>query len=255
MILALDIGNTHIVLGCIEDGKILHTARIHTATHDTETEYAVRLKDLLELYGIGLRGFEAAILSSVVPPVTEVLAEAVLRVTGLKCMLVVPGIRTGLNIRIDDPGTLAGDLIVGAIAAATCYGTPAIVLDMGTATTIVAIDGNNCYRGGAILPGVKLSYAALASGTSLLPDISVTAPKRAVATNTVDAMRSGAVFGTAAAIDGMIERMEAELGCKCKIVATGGLARAVIPYCKREIICDKDLLLKGLWALYEKNRK
>lgn len=255
MILALDVGNTHIVLGCIEEGKILRTARIHTALHDTETEYAVRIKDLLDLYGIDLRGFEAAILSSVVPPLTEVLSEAVLRVTGLKCMLVAPGIRTGLNIRIDDPGTLAGDLIVGSVAAAVCYGTPVIVLDMGTATTIVAIDGNNCYRGGAILPGVKLSYAALASGTSLLPDISVTPPKHAVATNTVDAMRAGAVFGTAASIDGMIERMEAELGCECKLVATGGLARAVTPYCKREIVCDKDLLLKGLWVLYEKNRK
>lgn len=255
MILALDVGNTNIVLGAIEGGEIRNTWRIHTALHDTETEYAVRLKDLLDLYGVDARGFEAAILSSVVPPVTEVLAEAVARVTGLKCMLVAPGIRTGMNVRIDDPGTLAGDLVVGSVGAIAYYGTPVIVLDMGTATTIVVVDGDNCYRGGAILPGVKLSYEALASGTSLLPDISVTPPKKAIATNTVDAMRSGAVFGSAAQIDGMIERFEAELGCECRLVATGGLAQAVTPYCKREIVCDNDLLLKGLWALYERNKK
>ena len=127
-------------------------------------------------------------------------------------------------------------------------------MDMGTATTVVVIDKDDCYRGGAILPGVKLSYAALASGTSLLPDISITPPKKVVATNTVDAMRSGAVFGTAATIDGIVDRMEEELGYPCKLIATGGLAQAITPYCKREIICDNDLLLKGLWALYEKNQ-
>ena len=128
-----------------------------------------------------------------------------------------------------------------------------IVLDLGTATTITLIDENKCFRGGAILPGIKLSYAALAAGTSLLPDISITPPKKCVATNTVDCMRSGAVFGTAATIDGMVERMENELGQRCKVVATGGLASSVTPYCRREIVCDDELLLKGLWILYKKN--
>ena len=129
--------------------------------------------------------------------------------------------KTGMDVRIDDPSTLAGDLVVGSVAAMACYGTPAIVMDMGTATTVVVIDKDDCYRGGAILPGVKLSYAALASGTSLLPDISITPPKKVVATNTVDAMRSGAVFGTAATIDGIVDRMEEELGYPCKLIATG----------------------------------
>ena len=162
--------------------------------------------------------------------------------------------KTGMNVRIDDPGTVAGDLIVGGVAAMQFYGTPVIVLDLGTATTATVIDEKGSFRGGAIMPGVKLSYGALAAGTSLLPDISITPPKKCIATNTVDCMRSGAVFGTAAMIDGLIDRMEAELGQPCTVVATGGLASSITPYCRREIVCDDDLLLKGMWVLYEKNR-
>ena len=255
MILAIDVGNTHIVIGCIEEGKILHIVRIQTKAGETETEYAIKLKQVLELKHMDPAGFEGAIISSVVPQVTEALHAAVQSLTGCCSMVVGPGMKTGMNVRIEDPASLAGDLVVGSVAAITYYGTPVIVLDMGTATTIVTVDSNNCYLGGAILPGVMTSYAALAAGTSLLPDISIRAPKKCVATTTVDAMRSGAIFGTAAAIDGMIDRMEAELGCQCKLVATGGLASAVTPYCKREIICDEDLLLKGLWVLYQKNKK
>ena len=255
MILAIDVGNTNIVIGCIEAGNIRSIVRIQTSIRETEAEYAIKLKQVLEFYGVDPRGFEGAIISSVVPPVTEALRLAVRGITGINGIVVGPGMKTGLNVRIDDPGTLAGDLVVGSVAAIACYGAPAIVLDMGTATTMVVIDKNNCYVGGAILPGVKLSYSALASGTSLLPDISISPPRKAIATNTVDSMRSGAVFGTAATIDGMIERMEAELGYACRVVATGGLANAIAPYCKREIICDDDLLLKGLWVLYEKIKK
>lgn len=255
MILAIDVGNTNIVLGCIEDGSIVNIVRIQTSLRETEVEYAIKLKQVLEFYGIDPHGFEGAILSSVVPPVTGPLLSAVKGITGLRCMVVGPGMKTGMNVRIDDPGTLAGDIVVGSVAAMNCYGYPAIVMDMGTATTVVVIDKDGCYRGGAILPGVKLSYSALSSGTSLLPDISITPPKKVIATNTVDSMRSGAVFGTAATIDGMIDRMEEELGYPCKLVATGGLAQAVTPYCRREIICDDDLLLKGLWVLWQKNKK
>lgn len=255
MILAIDVGNTNIVLGCIEDGKILNIVRVHTNLHATSAEYAIQLKQLLSFYEVDPMGFEAAILSSVVPPVTAALKSAVHYVTGLECMVVGPGMKTGMNVRIDDPGTLAGDIVVGSVAAMAYYGVPAIILDMGTANTIVVVDKDGAYRGGAITPGVKLSYEALASGTSLLPDISIVAPGKAIGTNTVDAMRSGAVFSTAAALDGMIERMEEELGYPCTVVATGGLAKAITPYCRREIICDNDLLLKGLWVLYQKNKK
>jgi len=255
MILAIDVGNTNIVLGCIEQGEIRDIVRIQTRPGETDAEYAIKLLQLLYISGLDPKGFEGAILSSVVPPVTGPMTRAVKKVTGLDCMVVGPGMKTGMNVRIDDPGTLAGDLLVGGVAALSCYGCPAIVMDLGTATTMTVIDKDGCFRGGVILPGVKLGYAALASGTSLLPDISITAPKKAVATNTVDCMRAGAVFGTAATIDGLIDRMEEELGYPCKRIATGGLAAAIVPYCKREIVCDDDLLLKGLWALWQKNRK
>lgn len=255
MILAIDVGNTNIVAGCIERGEIKNIVRISTMTGETEVEYAIKLKQVLEFYGVEPRGFEGAILSSVVPPVTEAISRAVYGITGLRCMIVGPGMKTGMNLRVDDPGTVAGDLIVGSVAAMSCYGAPVIVLDMGTATTMVVIDKGNCYVGGAIFPGVNLSYAALASGTSLLPNISIEAPKKAIATETVNSMRSGAVYGTAAMIDGMIDRMEGELGYRCKVVATGGIARAIVPHCRHDVILDNDLLLKGLWVLYEKNKK
>ena len=254
MILAIDVGNTNIVIGCIDGGEILNVVRIHTDTRETEAEYTIKLKEIIYAYGMDLKSIDGAILSSVVPPVTEAIRRAVRQLTGLDCMVVGPGVRTGMNVRVDDPGTVAGDLIVGGVAAMHYYGTPAIVLDLGTATTATVIDRNGCFSGGAIMPGVKLSYGALAAGTSLLPEISITPPKKCIATNTVDCMRSGAVFGTAAMIDGLIDRMEEELGMKCTVVATGGLASSIVPCCRHEIVCDDDLLLKGMGYLYEKNK-
>ena len=180
---------------------------------------------------------------------------AVESLIGKKPLIVAPGMKTGMNVRIDDPSTMAGDLVVGSVAAIACYGAPLIVIDMGTATTMVLIDNEGSYRGGAIIPGIKLSYGALSSGTSLLPDIAILPPKKVIATNTVDSMRSGAVYGTAAMLDGMIDRMEKEIGYPCTVVATGGLARTVVQNCSRDIIYDADLLLKGLWVLYDRNRK
>ena len=255
MILAIDVGNTNIVMGCIEEGKILNVVRFQTEAGRTELEYAIKLKQILEIYNIDEKGFDGAIISSVVPPVTGALTGAVKLLTGQDCLVVGPGIKTGMNVRIDDPGTLAGDLLVGSVAAMECYGAPVIVLDMGTATTMVVVDKNKAFIGGAIIPGIKLSLSALASGTSLLPDISISAPKKCIASNTVDCMRSGSVFGTAAMVDGMIDRMEAELGYKCTVVATGGLASTVTRYCSHDIICDDDLLLKGLWIIWNKNKK
>lgn len=255
MILAIDVGNSNIVLGAIDNGEISRIIHMHTDDEYTAAEYGVKLRQLLEFYDVDVRAFDGAIIASVVPPITDALKKAVKYLTGLDALVVGPGMKTGMNVRIDDPGTLAGDLVVGSVAAMTCYGTPVIVLDLGTATTMVVVDGSSTYRGGAIMPGVKLGLQALSAGTSLLPDISVSAPKKVIATNTVDAMRSGAVFATAAMIDGMIDRMEEELGRKCQVVATGGLSKAVVPWCKHDIIYDDRLLLKGLWILYEKNTK
>ena len=255
MILAIDVGNTHIVIGMIEDGVIRNTVRVHTDPRETATEHIIKLRQITEYYGLDPTRFEGSILSSVVPRVTESLKTAVEALTGKRPMVVGPGIKTGMNLRVDEPGSVAADLIVGGVAASQYYGTPAIVIDMGTATTLTVVDKNNCFRGGAILPGVKLSYGALSAAASLLPEVAILPPKKVVGANTVDCMRSGAVFGTAAMLDGMIERMEAELGYPCTVVATGGLAQEVIPCCRREgIVVDRELLLRGLWTLYQKNR-
>ncbi len=254
MILAIDVGNSHVVLGSIENGKILNVIRIKTDPKDTWAEYAIKIDQLFDIFGFDMGMLDGAIIASVVPPVTAALSEAVKIITGKDCLIVGPGIKTGLNLRIDDPSTVGADLVVGGVAAIACYGAPCIVLDLGTATTITVIDKNRSFIGGAIVPGVDLSFSALAAGTSLLPAISITAPEKAISTNTVDCMRSGAVFGTAAMIDGMIDRMEAELGEKCTVVATGGLAERITSWCRHEIALDDELLLKGLWILWEKNR-
>ena len=254
MLLAIDVGNTNIVLGCVEGEEITHTLRVRTAPGITEAECAIQLRSLFAFYELDPAAFEGAILSSVVPAVTEPLRRAIERLTGVNCLVVGPGMKTGLNLRVDDPGTVAGDLVVGAVAAMSFYGAPVIVMDLGTATTVTLIDRGRSFRGGAILPGVRLSYAALSAGASLLPDISIEPPAHCISTNTVDCMRSGAVFGTAATLDGLIDRMEDELGEKCALVATGGLASSITPYCRQEIVCDDDLLLKGLKVLWERNR-
>ena len=255
MILAIDVGNSHVVLGSIEDGKILNVIRIKTDPKDTWAEYAIKIDQLFDIFGFDRSRLEGAIIASVVPPVTAAITEAVKKVTGKDSLVVGPGIKTGLNLRIDDPSTVGADLVVGGVAAIRYYGTPCIVIDMGTATTVTVIDTNKNFIGGAIIPGVDLSYSALASGTSLLPAISITAPEKVISTNTVDCMRSGAVYGTAAMIDGMIGRIEDELGEKCTVVATGGLSPYIVKWCRREVIFDDELLLKGLWTLWEKNTK
>ena len=255
MILTIDVGNTNVVLGCVENGEVKSISRLATNTSDLPNDYALKMRQSFEFDGVDYRSFEGAILSSVVPQVNRAIRSAVRKLTGLECMIVGAGIKTGVNVKIDDPGTLAGDLITGTVGALSLYPPPLIIVDMGTATTIVAVDKDGAYIGGAIVPGVNLSYEALSSGTSLLPNISIEAPKKCIATNTVDSMKSGAVFGTAAMIDGMIERMEAELGGEATVVATGGLSGGIMPYCRHEIRHEPELLLKGLAILYQKNAK
>lgn len=255
MILAIDIGNTHITAGCIEDTEILHVFRLESDPGRTEYEYAVTLRQILDFYGIDRHSFEGAVISSVVPTLTGIMKAAVKLLTGVSAIVVGAGIKTGLNIKIDNPAQLGSDLVVGAVAALYSYEPPLIVVDLGTATTFTVIDGSLRMRGGAIVPGVSLSLSALASGTSQLPNVPIEAPKSCIGTNTIDCMKSGAVFGAAAVIDGLTARMEAELGQAANIIATGGLARVIIPHCRREIIYDEDLLLRGLAIIYKKNKK
>lgn len=255
MILAVDAGNTNVVLGCIENGRIVSVARMETNRKKTENEYAATISQILQLDGKGADDFEGAIISSVVPPLTDTLRIAVRIVTGHECMVVGAGIKTGLNIGLDDPGTMGADLVTAAVAALAVSPPPLVIIDMGTATTMTVIGRNGRFMGGAILPGVGVASDALTSGASLLPRINIEAPKKCIGANTVDAMKSGAVFGTAGALDGMIDRIEAELGESVSIIATGGLAKRIVPHCRRSIAMDDDLLLKGLWLLWEKNRR
>ncbi len=253
MILALDVGNTNIVVGCIEDEKIVFEGRLASDREKTMDEYAINFKILFDIYKIDIEKVEGAIISSVVPPLTNNLKEAIYKVTGHRPLVVGPGIKTGLNILMDNPGQLGADLVVDAVAALNEYQPPLIIFDMGTATTCSVVDKNRNYIGGIIYPGMKVSEEALSSRASQLPYISFEAPKRVIGKNTVDCMKSGMIHGNAAMIDGMIDRIEEELGQKATVIATGGLSKCVIPYCKRTIIYDNDLLLKGLLLLYKKN--
>ena len=255
MILTIDVGNTNVVLGCVENGVVVSRSRLATNTSDLPNDYAMKMRQSFAFDSIDYHEFEGAILSSVVPQVNRAIRSAVRKLTGLECIIVGAGIKTGVNVKIDDPGTLAGDLITGTVGALSMYKPPIIIVDMGTATTIVAVDKDGAYIGGAIVPGVNLSFEALSQGTSLLPNISIEAPRKCIATNTVDSMKSGAVFGTAAMIDGMVDRMEEEMGQKATVVATGGLSRCIVQYCRHEIKLEPELLLKGLAILYQKNAK
>ncbi|MCR4896519.1 MAG: type III pantothenate kinase [Lachnospiraceae bacterium] len=254
MILAIDMGNTNIVVGCIDrENRIIFTERISTDEAKTELEYAVLIKTIMELYKVDLMTVEGCIISSVVPRLTHVLKNAVRKVIAKNPMVVGAGMKTGLNIKLDDPATMGADLVVDSVAAMNVYGCPNIVIDMGTATTIAAIDRNKNYIGGIIYPGVNVSLGSLVQGTALLPGISLSTPKNVIGRNTSDAMKSGIIYGEASRIDGMIERFEEEMGEKTTVIATGGLAGVIVPHCKRKIQLDPDLLLKGLKILYDKN--
>lgn len=200
------------------------------------------------------RVLRAAILSNVVWPLTSTLCRAVKLLTGLDTLVVGKGLKTGLDIRLDDPGQIGADLVVGAVAALHLHRPPLIVIDMGTATTISAVDAQGRFAGGVIVPGLRLSMESLSGNTSQLPRVSLDAPAKCIGTNTVACMQSGAIYGSAALLDGMIERMETELGAPAAVIATGGLAGCVTPFCRREIRYEPDLLLIGLAVLWEKNR-
>lgn len=255
MILAIDMGNTNIVIGCIDNKKIYFVERLSTDKSKTALEYAMGFKTVLELYGIQDAELEGAIISSVVPSLTKVLADAVEKILGKRPLIVGPGLKTGLNIHMDNPKQIGSDLIVDAVAGLATYGAPLIVIDMGTATTMSVVDIHNNYVGGVIMPGLRLSVEALASGAAQLFNVGLEAPRHVIGKNTSDCMKSGIVIGNAACIDGMIDRFEEELGYPVKVIATGGLAKVVMPLCKHEIIVDDTLLLKGLNVIYQKNKE
>ena len=255
MILAVDIGNSNIVIGGIEEMEILFEARLRTDSTKTSDEYCIDLKMILEVYGVQSSQVEGAIISSVVPQVMNSMKTALKKLTGHTALVVGPGLKTGLNIKIENPAQTGADLVVGSVAALREHKAPIIVIDMGTATTVTVIDETGAFIGGSICPGVKISLDALTERTALLPGLQLDQPKRAIGKNTIDCMRSGIMLGNACMLDGLIARFEEEIGSKATVVATGGIAKFIIPMCRTPIIYDKDLLLKGLNILYKKNKK
>lgn len=254
MILTVDIGNSNIVLGGVENTQIVFEARLRTDATKTSDEYCIDLKMILEVYGICAEQIEGAIIASVVPQVLNSMQTAIKKLTGKTSLVVGPGLKTGLNIKVENPAQTGADLVVGSVAALREHKPPMIIVDMGTATTMVVLDDTGALIGGCICPGVKISMDALTDRTALLPGLQLDQPKRAIGRNTIDCMRSGIMMGTACMLDGMIDRMEAEIQQKTTVVVTGGIAKFITPLCKKPMIYDKDLIVKGLAALYRENK-
>ena len=255
MILAIDIGNTNIVLGCIDQDRCVFVERLSTVRTKTELEYAIDIKNVLDIYHIRRNELEGGIISSVVPQITAIVKMAVEKILKREALVVGAGIRTGLNIRIDNPAQLGSDLVVDSVAGIAEYPVPLLIFDMGTANTVCVIDRNKNYIGGMIYPGIGVSLDSLTAHASQLGGISLEAPEHIVGKNTAECMKSGVLYSSAAAIDGIVDRLEEELGSDVTVVATGGLAKKIVPYCRRKIILDDNLLLKGLAIIYRKNRK
>ncbi len=254
MLLAIDIGNTNITLGAYDNDVLRFTARLATVHGTTADQYAVEIKNILELYGLQAARIEDCIVSSVVPSVGTAVSNAVSLLCNIIPLELGPGVKTGLNIKIDNPAQLGADLVAGAVGAISEYTLPCVVIDMGTASTISVIDKNGSYLGGVISAGVRLTLKALTENTAQLPAIDIVAPKSVICSNTVDCMKSGLIYGTAAMIDGLLDRIADELGETPTVVATGGLSKEIIVHCNNEIIYNANLLLDGLREIYEKNR-
>ena len=253
MILTIEIGNSTITLGGVEGEEIRFECRINTDRVKTSDTYCIDLKTLFEIYGVELASIEGVIISSVVPQVMNSVRTAIRKLLNLEPLIVGPGLKTGLDIRLENPAAMGAGLVAADVAALAEYKPPLIIIDMGTATTMSVLDPKGAHLGGCVCPGVKISLDALTSRTSLLPGIQLDSPKQAVGRNTADAMRSGIMFGTAAMLDGMIDRFSAETGWDFTIVATGRLAERIAPLCRHRITVDRHLIIKGLVALYREN--
>jgi type III pantothenate kinase len=253
MLLALDMGNTNIAAGVFDGERLVCEARAYTAYWRTADEWAVLLRDILSVKGVGTEQITHSIVSSVAWPVTGALCGGISALTGKTPLIVGPGVKTGLDIAIDNPAQLGSDAVCNAVGALARVRGDIIIFDMGTATSMSVIDDRGRFLGGAIIPGINTSLEALSDKTSQLPKISLETPPRVVGSNTVDCMRSGAVFGWASMLDGMADRAEEEMKRPLTVFATGGLSEKIVPHMRREVRHEPFLLLDGLRLIYEKN--
>ena len=256
MLMAVDIGNTQTVLGLFDGEETRGQWRVATEAHRTADELAVVYAALLRMRGLRLGDVDAMIVSSVVPALARSYTDLASKFFGVPFYGVTAGMKTGLANRYDDPSSVGADRIVNAVATGRHYGFPAFIVDIGTATTVEAVDGESNYLGGAILTGLNVSLEALVARTAKLPSVDLDqAPPRVIATNTPDSLRSGFIYGYAGALDALIRRSREEMGAEAPcVIATGGPAGAVVPYCEEIQEFDPDLTLKGLRILYEMNK-
>ena len=250
MILAIDMGNSNIKIGLVTDKDHIIEERINTYYNSTSFEYAEHIMQMLAHYKVDKKEISGAIMSSVVPPLTAVLSAAVNKVLGFRPLLVGKSLKT--EVRFPEP--VGEDLMVAAEAAYSLGYRPCIIVNMGTATTITVIDRDGVFRGGVILPGMKTALSALSQNAAILPAISLGKPGSTISFDTDECMRSGIIYGSAGQIDGIVSRMEKELGYACKIIATGGMARFCVPYCSRNVEQKSTLLMIGLMRIYEENK-
>ncbi len=255
MLLTVDIGNTNITIGVFKDEQLLFTSRLATDRKRTNDQYAVELLNVFKLNSVAVSEFKGAIISSVVPEVTDALKNAVISVTGKTPFILSTDIGSGLKVINDINGQIGADIAAVAVAAIQKYSLPCFILDLGTATKIILLDSDGTFMGCTISAGVGISLQALAGKTSQLPTISLETPSTSIGTNTVDCMKSGIVFGTAAMLDGLTDRMEKDFGKKVSsIIATGGLSKEIIKNCTKDVIYDENLILDGLKFIYDRNK-
>ena len=255
MLLAIDIGNSIMNINVTSKGTVHFLAQIATDTVRTEDQLAVEISAIFKLYDTNLSDISGAVISSVVPQITPAVRRAVKKLTGMSPLVIGPGIKTGLNICIDNPAQLGADLVAGAVAANAMYPKPCIIFDLGTATKATVLDKKGNCIGVTIMAGVAISLEALKNRTAQLPHINLEDTSIVIGKNTVDSMKSGTVIGTACMLDGMADRIEDILGEKATLVITGGLSEVIMPHCRREVIHNPTLVLNGLRIIHQRNQE
>lgn len=253
MILTINAGNTNITMGCYANNKLLFAAAVSTAANRTKDELAVSIKNMFNLYNYKAREVQGVIISCAAPFLTSLLTEAVVLLFAKEPLIVGPGIKTGLNILIDDPSEMGSDIVAACVAASAKYPRPLIVIRLGTAIVMSAINSKGQHIGGVIAPGMELSFEALSLTATQLPQVRIQKPEKVIGPNTIAAMQSGVFYGTVSMLEGMIRRFEAELNENCNVIMTGEPAKELCRFIDAKTIFDPALILDGLHLLYRKN--